>query len=430
MSARKTLLILLTLLGSLPAWGAMCGPVRPFDSDGGEVVFLPGTKEAPPVGPQAEPPQFGPETYPEPTLTVEVPAGNEPSISEPNGPEPTPEPTGPEPEREPSTHVDASPDQEAGPEPVVPEEPTSSNETAPLQSWIGEPCTSDRDCTFQGGRCLLPASGYPQGHCTKDCTRTCPDQAGKPVTFCIQASPSQGQCVSQCNSSLYPQNGCRPNYACRSQSRFNETTTQKDVCVPFISSQNKGTLVARMYITYYYLSEETNYTGTANTTLYDSQCKALVTVPAKFSDSVCIEGSGKLKDGRIINYAKSCTCGRRCPTGGIVCYSILDKSRYPWGAGAASRSLHPLRSLAVDRSIIPIGTRLYIPEWDGVTIPKIGSLGGFKHDGCLVADDVGGGIKGNHFDFFAATNSMWKALEKIHPTRTYLTVYKNPGRCP
>lgn len=192
----------------------------------------------------------------------------------------------------------------------------------------------------------------------------------------------------------------------------------------------KGSLLGKMYITYYYLSLESRYTGPADTTLYDKNCRPLVRVPAKFSDSACIEGSGRLKDGRIINYAKTCSCGRRCPTGGTICYSILDKKKYPWGQGARSLPLRPLRSLAVDRRLIPIGTKIYIQEWDGVRIPALDGIQSFVHDGCFSADDVGGAIKGKHFDFFAGTPNMCKALEKIHRTKKYLTVYKNPPRCP
>lgn len=432
MWVQRSILTLVVGLSGFVFWGASCGVKPTPGQDGGNITILNGEKST--AG--TEPTQAGPEanSEPEASFVREVPQGQEPSQGpesstgqEPSqgaetGPEPTVQPD------EPSTPLqDASPGRE---ESTQPEPPPVDNATPPRQSWIGEPCSRNSDCNFTGGRCQTTQSGYPQGHCTQDCTRTCPDKSGKPVTFCIKDASGKGHCVSQCNTALFPQNGCRSGYSCRSQSRFNDTNTRKDVCIPYVASQDKGTYVARMYITYYYLSEETNYSGSANTTLYDSQCKALVKVPAKYADSVCIEGSGRLKDGRIINYAKRCSCGRRCPTGGIVCYSILNKSKYPWGAGAAGRSLRPLRSLAVDRSIIPIGTRLYIPEWDGVTLPTVSGIGGFKHDGCFVADDVGGAIKGNHFDFFSGTSSMWKALEKIHSTRKYLTVYKNPGRCP
>ncbi|MFU8805411.1 MAG: hypothetical protein ACNA8W_16480, partial [Bradymonadaceae bacterium] len=97
--------------------------------------------------------------------------------------------------------------------------------------------------------------------------------------------------------------------------------------------RDAGTFIGEFIHTYYYLADETQYSGSATTTLYDSQCRAMAQVSASFSDSVCIEGSGKLRDGTIINYASTCSCGRRCPTGGTVCYSKLDANRFPWGKG-------------------------------------------------------------------------------------------------
>jgi 3D (Asp-Asp-Asp) domain-containing protein len=194
-------------------------------------------------------------------------------------------------------------------------------------------------------------------------------------------------------------------------------------------NQDKGQLVGQMWNTYYYLASETDYAGAADTDLYDASCKVIATVAAKYSDAVCIEGSGLLKDGRVINYEKTCSCGRPCPTGGIVCYSVLDKAKYPWGMGAQLNPLVPLRSWAVDKTVIPIGTVLYAEQWDGVKLPSVSGLGGFTHDGCFRADDVGGGITGMQHDFFAGTRSMWLALEKVFATKSTFTVYKNPGRC-
>ncbi len=190
-----------------------------------------------------------------------------------------------------------------------------------------------------------------------------------------------------------------------------------------------GTLLGAFVHTYYYLAEEVNYTGSADTTLYDSQCRPLARVSAKFADSACIEGSGKLRDGTIINYAKTCNCGRRCPTGGTVCYSKLDAARFPWGKGNRNNPLDPFRSIAVDRNVIANGTVLYMEKWDGVAIPSISGIGGFVHDGCFRADDVGGAIRGNHYDFFAGTKDVWRALERIRPTRTSTKVYTNSERC-
>jgi 3D (Asp-Asp-Asp) domain-containing protein len=191
----------------------------------------------------------------------------------------------------------------------------------------------------------------------------------------------------------------------------------------------KGTPVGSMWNTYYYVSYEGDFTGAKDTNLYDTSCKVIATVPAKYSDTVCIEGTGKLSDGRVINYADTCSCGRPCPTGGTICYSVLDPATYPWGMGVQSRPLEPLRSWAVDKTFIAIGTILYAEEWDGANIPAADGIGGFVHDGCFVADDVGGAIKGNHYDFFAGTKSMWQALEAVFPTQSDFTVYKDPPRC-
>ncbi len=186
---------------------------------------------------------------------------------------------------------------------------------------------------------------------------------------------------------------------------------------------------ATMYNTYYYLARQADYMGANDTTLYDGTCMPVAMVPARFSDSVCVEGSGVLADGRVINYNSSCRCGRACPTGGIVCYQVLDKRRFPWGLGARGNALVPLRSWAVDRAVLPLGTVVYLPRWDGVMVPAVDGLGGFVHDGCFRADDTGGAIVGNHFDYFAGTAGMWRALERIFPTRTNFEVRRAANRC-
>ncbi len=194
-------------------------------------------------------------------------------------------------------------------------------------------------------------------------------------------------------------------------------------------SDDDGTPIASLWNTYYYLAKEEDYPGTKNSALNNSNCESLIEVSAAFSDAVCIEGSGRLADGRVINYASTCSCGRPCPTGGIVCYSILDATQFPWGKGARSNPLEPLRSLAVDRGTIALGTTVYLKEWDGFQVPVVDGLGGFVHDGCFRADDVGGAIQGPHIDIFSGTEAMYLRLEQDFPTRTSYTSFINTPRC-
>ena len=213
-----------------------------------------------------------------------------------------------------------------------------------------------------------------------------------------------------------------------------DTRPAPDAAAKPDQSRHKGTLLpSKLKITYYHLAIESEYSGPATEVIRDSSCKAIATVSKKFYDVLCIQGSGKLTDGRVVNYAKTCGCAAACTYGSQVCYVELSPKKFPWGAGAFSNPLVPLRSWAVDKSVIPLKTLLYAPAWDGVKIPKVSGLGGFTHDGCFRADDVGGGIKGWRFDFFSGTSAMYKALEKLPggPFTSFsaFKVYKNPGRC-
>ena len=190
-------------------------------------------------------------------------------------------------------------------------------------------------------------------------------------------------------------------------------------------------MLGSVWNTYYYVAQETDHRGElADTPLLSSGCDFLADVPKAFHDDLCIEGSGLLSDGRIVNYSSSCTrqcfaavpCGRRRYK---ICYRVLDPERYPWGMGSQGRVLEVDRSIAVDPKVIPLGTVLYLPELDGALPPGRSA----PHDGCVRADDVGGAIKGEHIDLFASTRRRWRAWERILPTRSWFTVIMHHPRC-
>lgn len=104
---------------------------------------------------------------------------------------------------------------------------------AAVEGWIGSPCASNADCDYDDGYCLLDADGFPHGYCSLECSRTCPDADGAPVTFCTEIGVLEGgQCVSRCDVEVYPGTGCRPDYLCVVQPRYGEETRVEPVCVP------------------------------------------------------------------------------------------------------------------------------------------------------------------------------------------------------
>src|ERR1700733_12732888 len=141
-------------------------------------------------------------------------------------------------------------------------------------------------------------------------------------------------------------------------------------------------------------------------------------VPERFAWSLRLEGSGLMKDGRIVNYTG------KCPYGYGTCFEQLDVAEHPFGRGAGVRPLVPFKSLAVDPRLVPLGEPLYIPEFDGMVLPD-GSI----HDGCVRADDTGGGIKKRKMDFFVVTYGNFRFLLEELLNVTWITPHIQAPRC-
>lgn len=162
-------------------------------------------------------------------------------------------------------------------------------------------------------------------------------------------------------------------------------------------------------------------------TLFDRSCRPIARVAREFHDSVCVQGSGRLFSGRTVSFARrNCECALPCPRSGQrICFDELDEHRYPWGRGSTGRPITPLYTVAVDASVIPLGSTLFIPE--AVGLPR---MDGTAHDGCFVAADRGMGVVGQHVDIFAGspdTRSLWNARL---PSNRGVHVLLNDPRCP
>jgi LAS superfamily LD-carboxypeptidase LdcB len=99
--------------------------------------------------------------------------------------------------------------------------------------FIGGTCTSDTDCSGVGDGAFCLRDGYSGGYCTLACEQYCPDQAGyNTPTFCVgQSDAPGGLCHSQCDTTIFPDSGCRAGYTCALGSRPNGSKSA-DVCVP------------------------------------------------------------------------------------------------------------------------------------------------------------------------------------------------------
>jgi 3D (Asp-Asp-Asp) domain-containing protein len=154
------------------------------------------------------------------------------------------------------------------------------------------------------------------------------------------------------------------------------------------------------------------------TELYTGEGYFFGRVPERYACSLKLEGSGLMRDGRVVNYTGPCKFGYG------TCFEQLEIEDYPFGRGAGQRPLIPFKSVAVDPRVIRIGEPLYIPEFDGMVLPD-GSI----HDGCVRADDTGGGIKGRKMDFFVVTYGNFRNLLDGLLGVTWITPHVEAPRC-
>lgn len=159
-------------------------------------------------------------------------------------------------------------------------------------------------------------------------------------------------------------------------------------------------------------------------TLYHGKsCTPIADVSKEFAAQLSMQGTGKLKDGRILNVWGPCGCAHS------PCFKVTETK---WGTGGTGRALQPYRTVAVDPSVVKLGSLLYVPALDGKTMPGREPWGGFIHDGCVVADDTGGGIKGQQLDLFVGRKSSVDLLSRkggSHAWARNQPIYDGSSRC-
>jgi 3D (Asp-Asp-Asp) domain-containing protein len=138
-------------------------------------------------------------------------------------------------------------------------------------------------------------------------------------------------------------------------------------------------------------------------TLYSGAggCEAIAEVTKDFASEIELQGTGQLKDGRVLNIEGHCRCEKS------PCFKVTEAK---WGTAGTGKPLQPFRTVAVDPKVIKLGSLLYVPLLEGRTMPGRAPWGGFVHDGCVVADDTGGGIDGNQLDLFVGRKGYYLGI--------------------
>jgi 3D (Asp-Asp-Asp) domain-containing protein len=130
-------------------------------------------------------------------------------------------------------------------------------------------------------------------------------------------------------------------------------------------------------------------------------CEPIAESTREFASELTMQGTGKLRDGRIVSMWGPC----KCPNS--PCFHVIEQQ---WGIGGSGRALQPFRSVAVDPKLIKLGTLLHIPLLEGRTMPGRAPWGGFVHDGCVIADDTGGAVRNHQLDLFVGRKGWFLGM--------------------
>ncbi|MEW6055209.1 MAG: 3D domain-containing protein [Bdellovibrionota bacterium] len=172
--------------------------------------------------------------------------------------------------------------------------------------------------------------------------------------------------------------------------------------------------LGRFRNTYYYVVREQDYEHLPkNDVLLAPEGEVLARVSKAFREALDIEGTGRLIDGRLVNFARL--------KAGRIRYIVTTS---PFGLGVGNCELRPFRTVAVDPKTIPLGATVRIAETVGMVLPN-----GEIHDGIWHAEDRGGAIRGDRIDLFVGEGDQGSVLKSVGiKTLKPLTVFliENP----
>lgn len=166
--------------------------------------------------------------------------------------------------------------------------------------------------------------------------------------------------------------------------------------------------ISSALLTFYWMADEhaPRYRGEPVAELCDVHGKVIATTSRAFRRAVVCEGTGRLRDGRVVVYARR----------------VHGEHRFRVAKRAITSSGHglvPFRTVAVDPRIIKVGSRIFIPELKGARLSD-----GTTHDGMFVATDCGH-FRGKHVDVFVGDGpeGVRPFARRGYGSRSRVTVY-------
>jgi len=227
--------------------------------------------------------------------------------------------------------------------------------------------------------------------------------------------------------------------------------------------------LSRFRLTNYYVADETDYANNPLIPVLADSGQTLAWVDPAFFLSMSVEGTGRLRNGTLLNvtgnrikvgsfpvYQKLLeTAAGKYPvtdsnikyTGvslknkaveSVLAFHEVPKSKIGKGYGTIrSIALDPFFTLAADigafatsdprfckrGGLVPPGTKVFILEYVGKKLPD-----GRVHDGWFTVNDTGSAIYGAHFDVFAGSRQLAKQLWKPHIGHVWFDTSEQ--RCP
>jgi|SaaInlStandDraft_7_1057024.scaffolds.fasta_scaffold90612_2 3D (Asp-Asp-Asp) domain-containing protein len=153
-------------------------------------------------------------------------------------------------------------------------------------------------------------------------------------------------------------------------------------------------------ITYYWTASFNNvYCDDDEYALKNVKQETIAKVPTQYAAVLWTEGAGFLADGRLVNLVN-------CENFEEATFMVVDQNKFPCGLSSTGTPLVPLKTVAVDKTVIPLGSSVYIPNFRGLNHK------GETHDGCFIATDTGHSCKGKHIDIFVNKKESYLEIEK------------------